>query len=147
MKGTLIVGVIEAVLTRNTELIGKMDPYLILKLKEYESRTAVKDSAGKTPKWNEIFCFRTQENNTVKFEIWDYEAIKKDDFVGEGEFSISGIRKKKSFWFPVYYKNNNIGNIMFELEFVPKIEEEIIVKKVFTFNFFKFFILIWAFVI
>ena len=45
---------IEAKLTRVTEMFSKMDPYVIIKMNdgcEYKTKTVVK--GGKFPKWNE----------------------------------------------------------------------------------------------
>ena len=39
-------------LKRDTEAFGKMDPYVICKVGDVTSKTAVKDDAGKTPVWN-----------------------------------------------------------------------------------------------
>ena len=50
--GRLIVKVIEARLTHNTEIINKMDPYVFIKHRGQESRTSVRKKAGKHPIWN-----------------------------------------------------------------------------------------------
>lgn len=42
----------EANLIRDTEVIGKMDPYLVIKIGEVLSKTNTLDNAGKNPKWN-----------------------------------------------------------------------------------------------
>ena len=60
--GRLTLTIIEAVLTRNTEAYGKMDPFCqVKKGASIMMKTNVLAEAGKTPKWNE----------TKKFEIAD----------------------------------------------------------------------------
>ena len=50
--GQLSIEICEAELTRNTEMIGKMDPYVKFKYDKKEMKTRVKDEAGKHPRWN-----------------------------------------------------------------------------------------------
>jgi Ca2+-dependent lipid-binding protein len=52
LKGGLLdVRIEKATLTRDTELVGKMDPYVEIKLGSRKVRTSVKEEAGKTPVW------------------------------------------------------------------------------------------------
>ena len=51
-SGRLRLEVIEARLTRDTEMFSKMDPYCIIEVREQKFRTRTLDGAGKTPKWN-----------------------------------------------------------------------------------------------
>jgi hypothetical protein len=46
--------VIEAKLLRDTEIIGKMDPFVILEYSGKNYRTKVHLSGGKHPKWEEL---------------------------------------------------------------------------------------------
>lgn len=51
--GKLIISSIEIDLTRNTELVGEMDPFVELELQGEMHRTAVRDNEGKHCVWNE----------------------------------------------------------------------------------------------
>ena len=51
-KGKIKITIVEADLTRDTELIGKMDPCCILKFKGQKLKTATHKSGGKKPRWN-----------------------------------------------------------------------------------------------
>lgn len=52
--GLLNITIVDAKLTRDTEMFGKMDPYLDFSINGVHlHKTAVKDEAGKTPVWNE----------------------------------------------------------------------------------------------
>ena len=55
ITGKLALTVIEAILTRDTEIIGKMDPYVKIKTGQQVFKTTVKDETGKTPVFNETF--------------------------------------------------------------------------------------------
>ena len=47
--------VIEALLTRDTEVFTKMDPYVMLQTKNHTFKTHTMQGAGKTPKWDQAF--------------------------------------------------------------------------------------------
>jgi len=51
-KGKLIVKIIEANLTRDTEMFSKMDPFCKMTYQGKINKTVVKDEAGKKPRWN-----------------------------------------------------------------------------------------------
>ena len=52
-KGILTITLHEAVLTRNTELWGKMDPYAQWDNHGWKQKSTIIDNAGKTPKWQD----------------------------------------------------------------------------------------------
>ena len=52
-SGTLLLSVVEAKLTRNTEMFGKMDPFVKIQIGGVTYTTKVMDNAGKTPVWNQ----------------------------------------------------------------------------------------------
>lgn len=51
----LDVRIDKAILLRDTEMIGKMDPFVEIVLGTNKKRTTVKDEAGKTPVWIELY--------------------------------------------------------------------------------------------
>ena len=52
--GRLKLEIVEAKLIRDTDTWSKMDPYVVIKLREQVFKTKTKNEAGKTPKWNEV---------------------------------------------------------------------------------------------
>lgn len=90
MVGTLKLKVLEAKLKRNTDWFGKMDPYAILYIdKQNVVQTSVKQGMGKTPVWNECFCFRCQIGDVLQIEIMDSDLCKKDDLVAIATYQVS----------------------------------------------------------
>ena len=80
--GQIKLVAIEAKLTRDTEFIGKMDPYLILETSTQSLRTKILDGAGKTPKWNQEFVLNvTQPTDVLKVRCMDDDG-GNDDTVG-----------------------------------------------------------------
>ena len=91
VSGNLVIKPINATLTRDTELLGKMDPYCVFILGDKKFKTKVKDEAGKNPNWvilkmikaGEEFVTRVENLDMIEVEVWD-EDVGKDDFVGSG---------------------------------------------------------------
>ena len=63
--------VIKGKLIRNTETIGKMDPYVLLEYNGGKYRTDVKDEGGKNPVWNQDLVIPLASlRDTVKFSCY-----------------------------------------------------------------------------
>ena len=54
-SGRLRLHIIEAKLTRDTEVFSKMDPFAKLEVRDQSYKTKVLDGAGKKPKWDEVW--------------------------------------------------------------------------------------------
>jgi len=79
-----------ALLTRDTEVMGKMDPYVKWKHGEKTYKTTVQNNAGKKPIWGEIFKLPIIDrtiNTQLSFQIFDEETFK-DDVIGEAKIDI-----------------------------------------------------------
>lgn len=76
--GKISIRVVEANLTRDTELFAKMDPYAKISCGAHSWTTRVHEKGGKKPKWNEVsgdvsdnytlsmfYCF--DHNNSNRF--------------------------------------------------------------------------------
>ena len=88
--GLLQLKIVEAKLTRNTEWVGRMDPYLQFYLDGQEIyKTATKDVAGYTPVWNEETSIECKDLTTaVRFVVMDEDDMTADDVVGEGNYTL-----------------------------------------------------------
>jgi len=84
---------VSANLTRDTEMVGKMDPYLELTIGGVKvHKTVVKEDVGKTPEWNEeVPLFEVRDMNVeVHFKVSD-EDWGSDDIVGEGTCTLGDL--------------------------------------------------------
>jgi Ca2+-dependent lipid-binding protein len=50
--GELILTIMNAKLLRNTEMVGKMDPYVCVEYRGKKYKTDVDNDGGQTPVWN-----------------------------------------------------------------------------------------------
>lgn len=55
--GILMVKIVAGKLLRDTEFIGKMDPFVIIEIDGFKHKTHVIQGGGKAPVWNDRFEF------------------------------------------------------------------------------------------
>lgn len=108
----------KAKLTRNVEMIGKQDPYIVFKCNGREWRSKVLFAAGKTPKWNQTSdVVVTNVNDKAEIEIWDWEK-SGDRIIGSTEVVIKdlvhtdGVKEVT-----LFFKGNDIGFMVIESKF------------------------------
>lgn len=83
----------KAKLTRDTEVVGKMDPYARLKMRELVYKTAVQDGVGKEPVWKETFeigLYTYMKEKVLEVTVLD-EDVDSDDIVGTGTIDLAGF--------------------------------------------------------
>ncbi|KAI3943668.1 hypothetical protein MKW92_026161, partial [Papaver armeniacum] len=91
-RGVLEVLLVDACILKDSDLIGKMDPYVVIKLGHRKRKSSVCKRQGKTPVWNENLKFDVEYAGDIRdehpqyklnFKIMDKDRFSKDDFVGE----------------------------------------------------------------
>ena len=98
-RGELHVKRINGFSLKNTELIGKQDPYVVLKLgDEMNFKTKVLDNIGANPCWDRldfkvVLSAATVKMKDVDIEVWDKNTAK-DTMIGKGHVS---LRRAASF--------------------------------------------------
>ena len=110
-SGRLRLEVIEAKLTRDTEMFSKMDPYCIIEVREQKFRTRTIDGAGKTPKWNQAFEIDVRyigDDMTIK--VMD-EDVTSSDTVGTATIKCSALCSGSGIdeWFQINFKGKSAG--------------------------------------
>jgi len=124
MYGTLVIRPINGNLTRNTDLFSKMDPYVKVILGSQQRETSVARNAGKHPQWrDQLTLKRNTQDDIIKFEVWDEDIGKKDDFVGSGALAIATVQQKGNKmqdWIQLSYKGKNVGQILVDVTFIPE---------------------------
>ena len=75
----------------DTQMIGKPDPYVIVKLENQTHRTSVCENQT-NPTWNEVFKFQVADQNSaqLRFELWN-KNMMSDEFLGCYHLSIGGL--------------------------------------------------------
>ena len=75
----------------DTQMIGKPDPYVIVKLENQTHRTSVCNNQI-NPTWNEVFKFTVADPNSaqIRFELWNSNVVS-DEFLGCYKLSLAGL--------------------------------------------------------
>ena len=120
IKGKLTVKVIEAKLTRDTEMFASMSPYVKVLCGGVEYQTKIHESGGKQPKWNQSFNFSIVGERTLTFKIMDKDTFSSDT-IGECTIKLDDVYMEKSIekWFSIIYDNVGAGQIHVSLIFTP----------------------------
>lgn len=116
MASTLLVNLVSAKLTRDTETFGNMDPYCKVSLGAQIKRSQVRNSAGKTPAWHQILAFSRTMEDSIRIEVWDKDLVT-DDLVGTAVCSLeaAGPGQKATLELPLMYENQAAGTIIVEI--------------------------------
>jgi hypothetical protein len=117
--GFLIIKPKAAKLTRDTELIGKMDPYCLITIGRERFRTEAQKGAGKFPSWREEFKFNRSDEMEIVVEVWDQDSWKSDDLIGTANIPLVSVFQngKHADWFPLLYKGRSAGQLRVELSY------------------------------
>jgi Ca2+-dependent lipid-binding protein len=82
LGGILTISVLQGKLYRDTEKIGKMDPFVQINYMGTIFKTKTKNEAGKNPVWNESFDIPIQSmGDFLEITIFDEDNLT-NDFVG-----------------------------------------------------------------
>jgi len=55
--GNIRITIVEAKLSRDTEIFSKMDPYCVIDYNGNKYKTVTHKSGGKFPKWNHVIIY------------------------------------------------------------------------------------------
>jgi Ca2+-dependent lipid-binding protein len=125
--GVLTIELIEAHLTHDTAKLGKMDPYVKFKSRDWRAKSAVDKNGGKKPEWKD-----QKFEIEVKYLGDDLEFIVKDDDNGRDDLIGDGATKLSAFacyedwdeWFTIEHKGKRAGKIHLKSHWEPKEKKE-----------------------
>jgi len=122
MPGSYTFRPIEANLTHNTELIGKMSPYCAFQLGETIVKSEICKKGGKNPHWEDVVTLPAPINNEsiVQVHVMDKDRFTKDDHIGSISVDVSTLQTKghSSKWYPIYHHDKPAGELLLEAAFI-----------------------------
>ena len=121
-EGILTLRPLEGKLTRDTEVFGKMSPYITITHNKKKLKTKVHDNAGKTPKWTDEFQLEVENvSEEITLRVWDQD-MTTSDAVGFCKIKLSSLMITCGVkdWFTIMFDNKPAGQVMIESVFEPK---------------------------
>ena len=127
VTGALKLTVCEAKGIKNKGgLLGKMDPYCVIKAWGEKHKTKVHKNGGASPKWDQAFlinCKDTPSKETIEFTVWDSD-IGMDDKSSQTEIKLHDLLTKIGASDPVWFqmmhpkkKSQDAGYLRVEVSF------------------------------
>ena len=83
---------VSAVLLKDYDTFGKMDPYVVVQVGATKKKTKPHSGGGKKPKWTgEVLTFNdVLKSAEVKIDLYD-EDTGSDDYIGGATINASGL--------------------------------------------------------
>ncbi|KAJ1389422.1 C2 domain [Sesbania bispinosa] len=143
--GFMEVQLLKAKGLHNTDIFGRMDPYVLIQYKSQEQRSSVAKGQGRNPIWNEKFMFRVEHpgsGNKYKLilKIMDKDTLSRDDFVGQAiiyveDLLAQGVENGGAKLQPLKYRvvrenQSYCGEITVGITFTPKVEDKFIEEEI-----------------
>jgi Ca2+-dependent lipid-binding protein len=102
LEGTLLVDLIKARNLVKADIMGKSDPYAILKFGKQKDKTnTVKNTLE--PQWDHHAKFKVPDGGADKLivEVFDADKLGKDKSLGRVEIDILDLTAEEGNWYPL----------------------------------------------
>jgi Ca2+-dependent lipid-binding protein len=124
--GLLNLMIIKAELSRDTDYLSDMDPYVEIVYKKEVQKTPILHNAGKTPEWDismKPIVIDLMEDY-IKFTVFDKDLNTSDE-IGEvtirvGTLCSLDFRKK---WLNLAFRGIEAGDLLIESKYTPPVPE------------------------
>ncbi|KAL5710786.1 hypothetical protein ACHQM5_021308 [Ranunculus cassubicifolius] len=141
MNGILKIELLDARGLQDTEVIGKIDPYVLIQYKDQKLKSKVAKGQGSNPVWNDDFSLWMQypaedEDYTLVMKIMDKDTFTSDDFIGEArinlkELAVLGAEKGTAKLEPRYYTvvgEKNVHGAEIQVAFIFNLKDKQMVE-------------------
>lgn len=101
-----------AKLTHDTAIF-KMDPYVVVWLGGQNARTATNWDGGRHPHWTDVITLVRNNEESIRFLVYDRDSGRPDEFVAEGHFHFHMFQQGGFFeeWIPLHYRGRPAGEL------------------------------------
>ncbi|GMH78375.1 hypothetical protein TrST_g3556 [Triparma strigata] len=112
VAGTLRMHIKSGRNLRETESIGRLDPYIVFKSEGYavkiNKRTTVDKDGGSNPDWDQVISMDLVDHYQLQVECYDHDVLAStDELVGKANISLLPVFKKGyvDTWITLKHKN------------------------------------------
>lgn len=120
MAGTLELHLKKGMDLKDVELVGRQDPYCVVKVDKQSRRTKTHTDGGKNPVWDEVMEFKNvTEDSVLKIEVYDENVLLRDVLIGSCKVPLKKVTESGSEEVdaPVLTKGKQHGSITLSLKF------------------------------
>lgn len=117
MSGTIVIKPLQAKLTRDVDVLSKMDPYCLVMIGNQKVHGTVCKSGGKTPKWEESITVRRNNEPFLYIEVKDKDTFSSDEIIGVCQINLDELSSQSvtARWQPLFYNQKPAGDLLVEL--------------------------------
>jgi len=121
MPGTIVFRPIEATLTKDTDWLGKMDPFCMFVIGEQRIKGMPCKHGGTHPQWTDVLPLPFHNEPTAILELRYRDRLTVDDTLGTCLIDLNEIRQvgKVNKWYPIFYRNTPSGEVLIEATYEP----------------------------
>mmetsp|Transcript_24934 Transcript_24934/g.69534 ORF Transcript_24934/g.69534 Transcript_24934/m.69534 type:complete len:142 (-) Transcript_24934:480-905(-) len=123
--GRLDVTVASAQGLKETEVLGKQDPYAVVTIGATKHKTKVHKNGGENAVWNDHFQFQLVGNESeISIEVFNKNSMGKDDLIGKGRHILNTVfgMHQENCWVPLERnKGKSSGMVNLALAFYPMV--------------------------
>ena len=106
-------------LTHDTAIL-KMDPYCVVWLGNQSARTSTHHDGGRNPHWNNVLTLIRNQEDNIRFLIYDKDTLDADAFIAEGEFRFSMFQGGAfEEWIPLRFAGKSAGELQVNIMMQP----------------------------
>jgi len=121
-KGTFVFRPLEGRFTKDKDIVGRMDPYVKIKIGWHSGKSSVAKSEGVNPIWGDVIPIEKKHHEEfAKLKVKDKDRLTLNDKIGETKIPLADIaaRGRVNQWFPVFKKEVQTGEILLDISFEP----------------------------
>ena len=121
--GTIVFRPIEGRFHKDTDIIGKMDPYCKFKIGWKRGKSSVAKDQGVHPTWaGDAISLKVKNQEFATIKVKDKDRLRPDSRLGKAKIPLAQViqQGRVTQWIPIMKKDVVTGEIQVEMEFIPK---------------------------
>jgi len=121
MPGTIVFRPLQANLTRDTEVIGSMNPFCEINISGNKAKGPVCSKGGKHPSWDDKITLKSHDEPSCILEVKNKNLILSDHVIAGCKINLKEVETsgRVTKWYPLSYNNHPAGQVLVEITYSP----------------------------